>query len=529
MANLTHTHHNSAPQSLFADPVHRFLVAALLIASLVPVWAATYFPSQNGPWHLLVSKMLQDYAAGGSSNYFDYYELAPHPIPHLLHTVLVAIVSFAMPVLVAHKLMISLYIVLLPLSVFYFLSAVDRQRTIYGYLSFLFVYNLPLMRGYHDYALGIPVVLFTLGYWLRTRAHPTFMRTATLAGLILLAYLSHIFNFLMLGLAISLLTLYETRRISRLMLALVPFLPTSVLIVDFAVLLLTNSVWVNRADFEMFGLPRAVEHFVQFTYTLSVTSGVAAVIPFAFAIYGVAITLRNAITEWRRSQLIAGGAFILLFGVLVLAYFAMPHKFFGWHFANTRFIPFVLVAALACAAPLKTARLRQAFLCTTAAAAGTIYLLMTLQFVRVDRQIADYVSGVDKFRTGGLLYPIDFRADGFGQIQPLTRAHEYYHIFRGGANGRGIAMFNTLTPLPYRIYPVNRQFPVWRPDDPARRAAMLADTYDHVLSWGSNPEFTQTVERKFRLIHRQGELYFYENLQEPSRRAGPPAEEDGES
>src|ERR671919_156179 len=125
MANLTHTHQEPAPQSLFADPVHRILVAALLVASLVPVWTATYFPSQNGPWHLLVSKMLHDYVANASSNYFDYYELAPHPIPHLLHTVLVTLVSFVMPVVVAHKVIISLYIVLLPLSVFTFLSAVD--------------------------------------------------------------------------------------------------------------------------------------------------------------------------------------------------------------------------------------------------------------------------------------------------------------------------------------------------------------------------------------------------------------------
>jgi hypothetical protein len=504
--------------SVLTSRSHRILIGVLIAASLVPIWSATYFPSQNGPWHLLVSKMLVDYFAGTSLNYFDYYQLAPHLIPHLLHTVLVTLVGFFVPILIAHKLVISLYVVLLPLSVFYFLSVVDPRRTAYGYASFLLVYNMPLMRGYHDYSLGVPVVLFTLAYWLRTRERPSAKRTAILATLILVAYLSHIFNFLMLGLAISLLTLYETRRISRVLLALVPFLPTSVLIADFANLLMHNSVWVNKSDIEIFGPYQALEHFLQFAYTLSPGAAVAAVVPFAFVVYAVARTLRGSFAEFRRSQPVSSGAFLLLLGALAVAYMAMPHKFFGWHFANTRFIPFVLVVALGCAAPFHNLRVRQAFVATTVLAALTIYALMTVQFIRADRKIVDYVSGVEWFRPGGLLYPIDFRADGFGQIQPLTRAHEYYHIFRGGANGRGIAMFNTLTPLPYRVYPVLRQFPVWRPDNLDRRGAILAETYDHVLSWGTSTAFADTLKGKFRLVHRQGELYFYTNEGMPNPR-----------
>jgi hypothetical protein len=502
--------------SVLSSRGHRILIAVLLIASLVPVWAVTYFPSQNGPWHLLVSKMLHDYFAGTPFNYFDYYQLAPHPIPHLLHTLLVTVVSFVVPVLIAHKLVVSLYVVLLPLSVFAFLSAVDPRKTIFGYTSFLFVYSLPLMRGYHDYSLGIPVVFFTLAYWLRTRAHMNARKMAVIAGLILLAYLSHFFNFLILGLVMLVLTLYETRSPKRLLTVLMPFVPASLLLLDFALLMMRRPAWMSRSDLEILAPRQAVEHFLSFVYTFSPTAAAVSWIPFVFVVYAIGQTLRRASAEYRETRRVTAGNYLVLMVVLFAAYLAMPHKFFGWHFANTRFIPFAAFAALACASPEIGRRARRYLVGATVIAASVVYALLTIEFVHADRKISEYVSAVEYFRQDGLLYPIDFRADNYGQVQPLTRAHEYYHIFRGGANGRGIAMYNTLTPMPYRVYPVVRQFPVWRPDDADRRATDLANRYDHVISWGTQPEFAESVSRaRFRLVHHQGDLYFYTNETRP--------------
>ena len=88
---------------------------------------------------MLVIKILHDYVAGTSFNYFDYYRLEPHLFPHLLHTLIVTGLSFIMPVLVAHKVVISLYALLLPVSVFTFLSVIGRRQTVFGYASVLTV------------------------------------------------------------------------------------------------------------------------------------------------------------------------------------------------------------------------------------------------------------------------------------------------------------------------------------------------------------------------------------------------------
>jgi hypothetical protein len=497
---------------MFESKSHRILICLLLAASLVPVWSASYFPSQNGPWHVLVSKMLHDYVAGTSFNYFDYYRFAPHFIPHLLHTMLVAALHLFFPILIAHKLAISLYVLLLPLSVFAFLSSVDPRKTIYGYTSFLIVYNLPLMRGYHDFALGIPVVFFTLAYWLRTWDRQTRMRPVILAGLIMVAFLSHIFNFLILGLTILLFAYSRTRSVTRTIVALLPFLPSSLLVADFAFLVISQPAWMSRSDLEIFGPYRSVEHLLEFTYTLSWSAAVISLVPLSLAAYAAGKALRDAVRDYRRTGQFAAGVYFLLAGVLLVAYFAMPHKFFGWHYANTRFIPFFLVAVLACASSYLDDRFRRMLLTVNVTAAIAVYALLTVQFVRADHQLKAYISGIDYFQSNGLLYPIHFREDPVGRILPLTRAHEYYHVFRGGANGRGLAMFSTLTPMPYRIYPIERQFPVWRPVDSDLRTAHLAEHYDQVLSWGTNDQLAASLTKaNFKLAYQSGPLHLYTN------------------
>lgn len=190
----------SPPVPFWRSPFHRILLPLLMAGSLVPIWSSPYFPSQNGPWHLLTVQMLHEYA-NPAFNYAEFYVPSVHAIPHLAHTLLVYALAFIFPLLVAQQIAISVYALLLPISVFVFLATVNPSRMAFGYISFLLIYSVPLFRGYHDYVLGIPLVLLTLTYWLRHRHQMTAWHIAGTMLLIVCVYLSHIFNFLVLGLA----------------------------------------------------------------------------------------------------------------------------------------------------------------------------------------------------------------------------------------------------------------------------------------------------------------------------------------
>jgi hypothetical protein len=510
---------------------HRVLIATLMIASLLPIWSVAYFPSQNGPWSLLIAKMLSDYS-NPVFNYSAYYEQSWHAIPHMLHTLVVYALSFVVPVLVAHKIAISVFVVLFPLSVFVLLSAVDPRRSLLGYASFLFVYNVPLLRGYHDYSIGLPIVMLTFAYWWKRRDALTTRARLVIMAMTVPIYFSHIFNLAVLGLSMVLTTAWERRRVRPVLTVASLFAIPSVLTLEYAWFTATHAEWINRNERVFLTPPAAAEAFFnRFFNTLSFPAYIitlAALLGWSF------LVLTGLVTAWRQwrarpTEARAALALPVLLAVLTVFYFAMPYKFLNWHYANVRFIPYVLVFALACASPLGpvTGRL---FVGSMATAALLCFGLMTREFMRANDTIEEFVSGVAVVEMNKTLLPLNFEEDQIGEIWPVAHAADYYQLYRGGANGRGMAQFNTLTPLVYRAYPVRQQFPSLK-SGPNQSLEDVIRAYDYVLLWDDPGSTTrQLTEGGFQLAYRQGRLRILRNpTRVPAHPVAIAASEEGPS
>ena len=111
----------------------KYILAAvvLLVLSLVPIWAGKYFPSQNGPGYMLIIKMFKEFH-NPLYNYSSYYELHPFIIPYMLFNLIVYLLHHIFPLLIAEKIGLSIYAVLLPMSVFYFLKIANPGKTYLG-------------------------------------------------------------------------------------------------------------------------------------------------------------------------------------------------------------------------------------------------------------------------------------------------------------------------------------------------------------------------------------------------------------
>ncbi len=503
---------------LWSSPFHRVLVVLLMAASLVPIWSSPYFPSQNGPWHLLTIQMLHEYT-NPAFNYADFYAPSFHAIPHLAHTLVVYLLAFIFPLLVAHKIAISLYALLLPASVFWFLATVNPNRMVFGYVSFLLIYNVPLFRGYHDYVFGIPLVLITLTYWLRHREMMRSSHTVITMLLIVCVYLSHLFNFLMLGLAMLVYTLHRHRSFRALGRLTVLFVPAFLLLVEFVVFSVRQSVWMETSELTFLAPHSAVKGFFEnFFHTLSMSAYLVTV---TAVVLGAPLVVISLMATYRLSErsvrqaLFADPAVTLLLFCLAL-YFATPFELLGWHYVNVRFVPYVIVFAIA-GLTVSSGLVRQAAVIVIVLAAVATYATLAVQIKRTGHHLDEYLSAMGKVKRNSLMLPMALDPFVVGTISPLAHAYDYYPLFRGGANGRGIAQFNTVTPIVYRSYPTTDRFPV-----PARGSDMRAvsGAYDYVLLWGggSNPAM---VLRKggFDLVHERGELRLFEN------RRGRPANE----
>ena len=185
----------------------QIVIIVLLLIHLIPVWAFKFIPTQDGLNHVYNAYILKEYNNPEYTKYREVYDLnikfSPNWSAHAFFFVMLHI----MPPLVAEKLYVTLCIALLPLSLFYFLRAVDKRLMFFGFLGFLYSYNYLLNMGFYGFALSVPVYFFTLGYWWKHRNDLNVTRIAVLYFLVILTYFCHLFSYGVILLSLSLLAL----------------------------------------------------------------------------------------------------------------------------------------------------------------------------------------------------------------------------------------------------------------------------------------------------------------------------------
>lgn len=183
---------------------------ALIGLFLLPIWLFDYLPLQDGPIHIHTADILHGFLTGHQSIFQDYYvtnlQLAPNWTAQVILTGLMFLTS---PIL-AEKLLLSSYVILLPFAFRYALNATRSDSFAPPFLAFLafpFCYNLAFNMGFYNFAYSLVVFLFAIGYWLKHRSHLRPIQTGVLLLLILGLYFTHLFSFIVFGIVVGGLTL----------------------------------------------------------------------------------------------------------------------------------------------------------------------------------------------------------------------------------------------------------------------------------------------------------------------------------
>src|SRR5450432_953642 len=132
-----------------SKPTHRaeFLFALLIALHLVPVWTTKYFPTQDGPSHLHNADLILRYDDPAMTVFRQYCVLDLRPLPNFMgHAALSSLLAIVSPLL-AEKILLSGYILLLPLSIFYAMRSLKKSAGWLAVLAFPFIYSLPLYFG----------------------------------------------------------------------------------------------------------------------------------------------------------------------------------------------------------------------------------------------------------------------------------------------------------------------------------------------------------------------------------------------
>ena len=183
---------------------HLFVV--LLVLHLLPLWIFAYFPSQDGVSHVYNGLVLKEYAKHENYKIRDAWQLNITIFPNWLSHIMLMVLLYVFPPVIAEKVFLSIAIGMVPFAFFYFLNAVHRDREgkfMYAWLGFPFAYNYLLYMGFYNFQLSISFFFFSFGFWWKHKDDMQVRHLAWLYVLLLLTYLSHIASYGLIVLGIS--------------------------------------------------------------------------------------------------------------------------------------------------------------------------------------------------------------------------------------------------------------------------------------------------------------------------------------
>ncbi len=482
----------------------------LCTACILPVWAFTFFPTQNGPSLLLTTFMLTE-LDNPAYGYSEYYELHAFPIPYLAQTAVLRLLLPLFAPLTAEKVWVTIVLLLRCAAVYYFLASMGRHRTVYTLAALPLLYDFCLMRGYFNYHAGVSIGMIVSGYYIRRRAAWTRCDTAVFTLLILVQYFTHPVALALTGL---LLASYEIAHgggvvsiVRRVALIIVRgYVPSLLLLASFGWWTVQYGSWVSD-HVRYGGIVEKIEnvHYRGAT-PLSVGANLASL--GLLALVGV-LGLRHALGRGRKTssrrrlaETIRREPMLLVCILMAALYMLMPSDLFGWHKADVRVIPVLFVCVLAMGEPLRMRWQRAAFAGVASVVTLAGLIPITGELHRLNDELAEYTSGMQHVPRRSKILPIyrpPERAErwrlSYG-INCLRRADSLYALARGGASGNSLARNNTVHLLWYRDYASPELFPPVDQKNPTTaQIERAAKTYDVIILWDCDEKLAHMFSR----------------------------------
>jgi hypothetical protein len=145
------------------------ILAAVIAVQLLPIWLLPYFPTQDGATHMTIARVLRDYEKPEAQVLRDVFELNDKAVPNrFIYFVLADVLRFV-SVPVAEKILLSAYVILLPLAVRWAVAGVAPENAFLAVLALPFTFNFLLNMGFYNFSVSLVAFFVALGWWLRHR------------------------------------------------------------------------------------------------------------------------------------------------------------------------------------------------------------------------------------------------------------------------------------------------------------------------------------------------------------------------
>jgi hypothetical protein len=502
---------------------------------LVPIWAARYLPTTDGPSHVFNAWALGQLAgwssggaagpgqaAGAAPLLARYLEINPQPVPNYLTHVALAALMLGLAPAAAEKVLVSGYVLLMAGALWYLAGAVERERAWLALLGLPFVWTTLLQLGFYNFCFGMALFLLALGLWWRHRLRPSLRFAAALDALLVLCYFAHILPAVLALGGIGVLWAASLRRERwRGHLAHLAILaPAAALPAWFTLIRQGSPGYPSYASWQSLWVDLAhLRPLWAFVDERGLTGAILAVVFAGWILF----TLLREGRPWRRPRLREEDGFLALALLGAGLYFASPEGAAGGSMLKPRLllVPFLVVL------PWLAARLgrwgRAAAVLALAALAARPALYALPCYRAGGRDVESFVRGLDAVPAGSVVVPLVFDHHTTSCLWTGTVDHAagYAAVARGLLDYDNYEASTDYFPLRYRPW-VSAHGALTIESDPLHlEVRRLQSRADYVYCWRMPPEspIAGRLERRCQLV-AAGESWRLYATEPPS--GGPP-------
>ena len=496
--------------------ISSLLIGVLIVVYLLPIWLFDYFPTQDGVSHVYNSQIITKYK-NPTYQFQDYYDINWFPFPNWLSHFSLAVLMFIFKPLTAEKVFLSLYVILFPLAICYFLNAVQPGRDSLVILSFTFIFNYLLLMGFYNFAVSVPLFFLALGFWWKHRDALTIKRIVLLNLLIIIIYFSHLISYAFILFSIALLSVvYFRQNLKQILITGCAVLPAALLLLIY---LPTSDLLAGEPpEIELGRIGGLLKNIVGMRVLVAYSEHQAWI---AYTVFAFLLFL-SIWTFWQNRKTsitpqIGQDAFLILFAVFFGLYLILPNSIGPGGWVNDRLAILAMLLIFACFKLSDNLRWRQVF-----TGVVTVLVLVNIVYVGIlcknlNRELDAFNAFVDKVEKNIVILPLQFEPSGESlRVGIFVNAANYYCLDNGCINlGNYEVQFDY---FPIRFKP-DFETPIdekewvqtvhWR----AEKIDLCdyADNVDYLLLWGTpnKEKVAEEIDRCYTLISSEGRLKLF--------------------
>ncbi len=456
----------------------------LLLSNLIPLWSVKFPPLQDYPNHLARAKIIADYSS--ESIYQRNFSISYYPLPNLISDfILVPLVRFVSPLL-AGKLLLSFYLLLLPLAVACFVATVEPRNLSYAMIAVLWAYNWFFNMGYLNYYASISIFFLCLSLGLRYYGKPSIRKWIILLMSWVVLYFSHLFSYTLMMLTLPLFVVFkifeDRRRVIKIFLTALPSLALFIFY-------MSSGGGSQRIYFRTLykKLLALGGMYINFSPLKDI-----------FLLMCTVVLIMGFSSDWFHRSPLRKSKWLWVFISLFIVYLILPYGFHGGGDVDVRMLPFLMFIGLVLVKPPEEKMIKY-FL----PAVVTIQFLQVgttfVNYRSIDKELEPSYEAMMKNPPYKVILPINCIAEK-GRINPYQHFWAYYVIEKAGITPYLFA-YRGQQPLRYRKA-------YYAPDEFYYKFKGAIDwkeflpQYDYVLVFGHEKRLEQFLKETTTFLYR---------------------------